>query len=485
MWLFYFLTQTNKTIAEGLDLGEKNMISRNAIHLLFVFVFQICLIAFSLTAIFSLLPSIAVAILMATIYMLMDAAILGSKWSLAGFVATEYKWLNTLIGWINSTFKTMIRVGFAVAFAYCVAQLAEMRLQEKRIKTLLRQETVGLNREYISQMETYQRDYDGRITALANEKLALEQQLANESDPTRKQNLELAQSEVAQSVTTMNGINKALKNNQAELLKQQADLKGLRLQFESYGKQSVLLSQKMFDQIHNPNNCRIPGNFKVCAKQKWESFRDAKDKVDRKQIQTRAKIDNTLSVIETLGQKLSDLQQQVEQQKKRLKYANTEIKKFTTPTASKDSTSEKLKRVNELTQQIQQLHNDRETAFNDKKSELANMGFLNEADYDFSDLYSGLQQLHASDKYGESSQQFSLYLKIALILIELTAVLTPLYFSQLSVYSLRMQQRWRNYQQEDDELAQRIHNTKRELELEELEYDLQTKRFFRKQMLGE
>lgn len=138
-----------------------------------------------------------------------------------------------------------------------------------------------------------------------------------------------------------------------------------------------------------------------------------------------------------------------------------------------------------MAQHIQQLHTDRKTAFNDKKSELANMGFLNEANYDLSDLYFGLQQLHSSEKYGESSQQFSLYLKIALILIELTAVLTPLYFSQLSVYSLRMQQRWRNYQQEDDELAQSIHNTKRELGLEELQYDLQTKRFFRKQMLGE
>ena len=130
---------------------------------------------------------------------------------------------------------------------------------------------------------------------------------------------------------------------------------------------------------------------------------------------------------------------------------------------------------------------------NDEEELLTKSGYKYDTEYGLLTRYIGLKQLHEDEEIGETAKEFSLMIKLIIILIELSAVIVAIFFSPFSFYHVKMRAKkdiienndindaHKNYEYTNEILLllKQVHNNEREIS--DLARDIDIERDIRKE----
>ncbi len=382
-------------------------------------VFGITLYACSVVPDLNGLYAWLIATIVAAIIFRFDCAIIGSEWDRSQNHQSEilqtYAIPAIFWGFINFVFKVVRlspRIAFSIAIALFIATIAELAIQKEAIEEVLIENAREHNKESTKKRDAKIEEHKKSIKKLTDEQDAIKVSIDEQDVRNFDEKLE-------------NFENKAnsLRTSEAEIEKNLEILKTKKEQAEILNRKINNLQILMDKEENDADRCLVLGS-PDCRGPVWREHRDNQRKAE-------AELDEIGNVAGLDA---------------RIKVQEDELIQVTAQLADIDTNLAKVGRLN-FSELEEALANKNEEIENKKQENADDLREFDDGEkasgdfrdpyknYDFLLLYSGLEKLHADPDRGPGARQFSRGLLIFIVLMELSAVISALFFLPYSIYA--------------------------------------------------
>lgn len=395
-------------------------------------------------------PSILIAAVLATIIFLVDQAIIGSEWSLS-------RSYNGIRGWALKVLALVPRVAFAIAIALFMATLAEITLQSRAIDRVLNERTRESNADAINRLDALSNSQEAERSRQQETLVQLQEELAIASD----RSLEARDASLQAS---LDAANNRLAVARSEFQQAQANSTIYNQQEATAEAELARLTALLNDntalrdaEVTDPSRCKSPGND-GCKGDRWNGYNDQVIQLGNERVGISSQLESIRRQIVAAELAREAIRTEVVQLEATVQSATESLRELSTTGRSREVILEEIEKANEelLTMRDRQI----EEAQN-LEDQLKLAGILTAATYDPLDRRIGLALLHEHPVFGAAAREFSLQLKIVVILIELAPVLVTVFFSPFSFMAVRMRRK-RDDALSEDRNAQKITQAKEE-----------------------
>lgn len=404
---FIFATlNVDENILKDID-SQKEI---NLIYLSFVRLFLSSVVVFGITlyACYNV-PALAglyawlVAFVVAMIVFYFDSAIIGSEWDRPQ--SDEF---------LLKIKRLLPRIVFSVVIAFFIAGIAELALQKDAIEEVLVKSAKKHNDESGNTEERKGKvdEYDAEINRLNEQKKDIEASIEVKDKDNFEDNLETLKIDRETLISRKESIEsnlRLLKDNKNKV----ADLRS-----------TINESQRLMNEEIDPNSSKCRGaNAEKCKGPRYQ-----KHFTDQLAAENQLK---AMGNIDGLDSKIKEEMDELDSVNAQLAYIDGERAKVSSRTRP------------QLEGDVKDTEDKIEKAELKKKTELAafdeeqtNLGkYINPKKYDFLLLYLGLHELYNDEKKGFPAQKFSWALFGFIVLMELSSVITAMFFLPYSIYA--------------------------------------------------
>ena len=405
----------------------------NLIYLSFVRLFLSSVVVFGITlyACYNV-PALAglyawlVALVVAMIVFYFDSAIIGSEWDRPQ--SDEF---------LLKIKRLLPRIVFSVVIAFFIAGIAELALQKDAIEEVLVKSAKKHNDESGNTEERKGKvdEYDAEINRLNEQKKDIEASIEVKDKDNFEDNLETLKIDRE----TLTGTKKSIESNLRLLKDNKNKVADLR--------STINDSQRLMNEEIDPNSSKCRGaNAEKCKGPRYQKhFTDQLDAEN--QLKAMGNIDG-------LDSKIKEEMDELDSVNAQLAYIDGERAKVSSRTRP------------QLEGDVKDTEDKIEKAELKKKTELAafdeeqtNLGkYINPKKYDFLLLYLGLHELYNDEKKGFPAQKFSWALFGFIVLMELSSVITAMFFLPYSIYASKAYVKVRERQVKENEEVSRFKN---------------------------
>lgn len=388
-----------------------------------------------------------------------DQAIIGSEWSMhRDYVKSPI--LNGVIGFFALLVRFIPRIIYSIIIALGLATLAEIAIQSDFIDKELQIETKQLNEDFFKLRAEREAKLESEIDSSKNELKKLENSLQIKKDLNNSSDINLLETNVSRLRNT-SGVSNSNRDSAKRSLDQlvlEVDALDVNVRF--------LKEQIASDKIQKEKEENDPSRGALCGS-RCEAFRIQiiKNEIElaKKEPQLQRK-KNELSAAQKNYQRTTDASQQLSSELRRA------LDKLNSFKSDKRSISDIETLISIEKSKLADLRDSKDLKLNQETSLLEDAGLKFNTDYGLLSRYIGLKKLHENEEIGEAAREFSLMLKVVIVLIELSAVIVAIFFSPFSFYSHKMRAK------RDDILANYQHVNVLQRELEEQQEILSTEK---------
>jgi len=375
-------------------------------------------------------PSILIAGVLATIIFLVDQAIIGSEWSLS----RSYSGLR---GWALKVLALIPRVAFAIAIALFMAMLAEITLQSRAIDRVLNERTRESNADAISRFDALAEAQEEELGREQEVLSKLEEELAIASDRSlaaRDASLQASLDAATQRLADARG---ELQQGQANTTQYDAEVAALEAELARLIVLIQDISALRDAEVTDPSRCASPGSAD-CKGGRWDGYNTQVINLGNQRVGVIAQLESTRRKLEAAQSSRDALRAEVTQLEVTVQTATDGLGELSTTGRSRDAI---LMEINSTREGLSAMRDGHLESAQNLEEQLKLAGIFTAATYDPLDRRIGLALLHEHPVYGAEAREFSLQLKIVVILFELAPVLVTVFFSPFSFMAVRMRRK--------------------------------------------
>ncbi len=381
-----------------------------------------------------------VATFVAMIVFWLDSAIIGSEWekpqtNQTGLLQTyvDPSIFDELKSFGFKFTRLLPRIAFSITVAFFIATIAELALQKEAIQTVLTDEAIAFNDEKgnTKRREEKVATLDSEIKGLKEQKKAFEENI-KAHDIGNPKTLESDKTNLTES-----------KGQIEELLGFLKTIKGSKIAMAE-------------ETAPNTPKCRASetGNIEKCKGTRYRAAFDAQLVAESELRERKYAVDS-----ERIDAQIQEQQNELDRVVAQLDNIDAEQAKVSNRT--RPQLEEALVNIDKAIKKAEDDKVIKMDAFD--KDEIKNGKFRDPYDYDFLLLYSGLKTLHKDPVKGDAAKFFSYMLFVFIMLMELSSVITALFFAPYSIYASKSYAKIRKRQLEEDA---EIYKYKRKREME-------------------
>jgi Domain of unknown function (DUF4407) len=375
-------------------------------------------------------PAILIASVLAAIIFLVDQAIIGSEWSLS----RSYSGIR---GWAMKVFALIPRVAFAIAIALFMAMLAEITLQSRAIDRVLNERTRESNADAIGRLdalaEAQQEERDRQQEALTK----LEGELAIASDRSLAARDASLQASLDAATQRLADARTELQQSQANTTQYEAEITASAAEL---ARLEALIQDNTFlrdAEVTDPSRCDSPGSA-GCKGDRWDGYNAQIIDLGNQRVGVIAQLESARRQHVAERSSLDALRTEITQLEATVESATDGLGELSTTGRSRDVI---LTEIDNTKKELSSMRDTHLEEAQNLEEQLKLAGIFTAASYDPLDRRIGLAILHEHPVYGTAAREFSLQLKVVVILFELAPVLVTVFFSPFSFMAVRMRRK--------------------------------------------
>lgn len=432
----YFSVLVDKDEIDALGRYDRNLIFASFMRQMLGAIFAFLVFFYAGSTLMPLWLSCVIAVVLSSIVFFMDQAIVGSEWSVRREISGNP--LNKgLSSFLQRVARLFPRIVFAVAIAWFMATLAEIALQSRAIDRVLKSETREANQEYFQRTDELKKRQQQKTDELDSKIRLLEAGISAGSAPNTQQTVSALDGDIQRATSTIDSLSASIAKLTREQEERRRAVTSLRASVTRLNENIASTERLMDAEVNDPNRCRAPGNA-LCKGERWAALKEKLIAYVNRRGEQNAQLTAAVQLVGDTSADLSAAESRIEKARLRVADATSQLAKVRPSEKSLSELESELAELLALKTGLQMAQAIETTQLEER---LQKGGFRAIANYGPLDRRLGLQRLHNDPELGPAARQFSMELKIVVILFELSPVLVAVFFAPFSFFSLQMQEK--------------------------------------------
>ncbi len=341
-------------------------------------------------------------------------------------------------GFINFVLKLVRlspRIAFSIAIATFIATIAELALQRKAIETVLdpiayEYNVSTGNKEKRDKLE---KEHEDEILRLTTRKTGLENSIEVRGKPNFQERLDALKVDVDALRNRKAGMESDLEILINEKSAREQTLIADEKQVATLKSEIINFQRLMDEERNDPDKCTNPGTEK-CEGPNWQRYRNNLRAAEAELSTKDAAVLAENAALKTLNDTINAQEARLNTNRLELDGVNADLDAFGNNGDKSIDQLESELVVAKKELEDQEQENKIELSEFDEDQTLRGL-YRKPKDYGFLLLYFGLEELYNDPEKGTGAKQFSWGLFIFIILMELSAVMTTMFFAPYSIYA--------------------------------------------------